>query len=310
MMSPRSVEILTAAFTTMHDDGSVNYNRIDDLYHHVVSTDTQGVFINGTTGECMSLSIDERKKVVETWVACRRRHNNAAFRIFVHAGSCNLYEAAQMAAHAQEQGADGVAMVATFYFKPQTLDDLIDQCAFVAAAAPNIPFYYYNIPSLTGVSFPLIKVLELATSRIPNFAGLKNSFNDLVDYQQCLHYAKAKLVLYWGTDETFMMLYAAGSRHYVGSTYNYMGSIYYDMLHAHHAGDHEKVIALQGEANAIYKVLFAHHGVVAGKEAMRLIGVDCGAVRKPLRPLRQSDSIVLRATLETTTFFDRARHPV
>jgi N-acetylneuraminate lyase len=89
-----------------------------------------------------------------------------------------------------------------------------------------------------------------------------------------------------------------------------MSSIYYDMLHAHHAGDHEKVIALQGEANAIYKVLFAHHGVVAGKEAMRLIGVDCGAVRKPLRPLRQSDSIVLRATLETTTFFDRARHPV
>jgi N-acetylneuraminate lyase len=310
MMNTPRVEILTAAFTPMHDDSAVNYDGIDSLYHHTVSTGTQGVFINGTTGECMSLSADERKKVVEQWATCRTRNNNINFRIFVHVGSCNLYEAAAMAAHAQEHGADGVAMVATFYFKPQTIDDLIEQCAYVAAAAPNIPFYYYNIPALTGVSFPLNRVVALAASRIPNFAGLKNSFSDLVDYQQCLHDTKAKLAMYWGTDETFMMLYAAGNRHYVGSTYNYMSSIYYDMLNAYHAGDHEKVIALQGEANAIYKVLFTHHGVVAGKEVMRLIGVDCGPVRKPLRPLRKSDSIVLRTMLETTTFFERARHPV
>lgn len=302
-MKSQEVEILNAVFTPMHGDGSINYSLIPDLLQHCIHTGAKGIFLNGTTGECMSLSVQERLQLVETWIECRRQINRPDFKIFVHVGSCNLYETAQMAEHAQTQGVDGIAMVATFYFRPKTLEDLIEQCEYVAAAAPETPFYYYNIPSLTGVDFPLISFLEMATKRISNFAGLKNSFTDIVDYQHCIHFAKEDYSLYWGTDEVFMMLYTAGNRHYVGSTYNYMSGIYQKMLLAHHAGDLETVIILEGEADAIYKIILQYNGIGAGKEIMRFIGIDCGPVRKPLKEFTGTNSEALLQKLKGTTFF-------
>ena len=164
-MNSYNVEILNATFTPMYEDGSINYDLIPDLFQHCVNTGADGIFLNGTTGECMSLSVDERLKLVETWTNYRKAANRPDFKIFVHVGSCNLYETARMAEHAESHGVDGIAMVATFYFRPKTLEELVDQCAYVAAAAKLTPFYYYNIPFLTGVNFPLISFLEVATRR-------------------------------------------------------------------------------------------------------------------------------------------------
>jgi N-acetylneuraminate lyase len=287
----------------MLPDGSVNWHRIPDLFHHTVETRANGVFLNGTTGECMSLSLQERLQLTEAWMRARKERNEKDFKIFVHVGSSNLLEAAQMAEHAQAQGADGFAMVPTFYFRPRTLQELLDQCEYIASAAPNIPFYFYNIPSLTGVNFPLISFLELAVRRIPNFGGIKNSFTDLVDYQHCLHFAKGKYALYWGTDEAFMMLHTGGNRHYVGSTYNYMNSLYLKMIDAIGRGDTETVLRLEGEADAIYKIILAFNNIISGKEIMRFIGIDCGPVRRPLKALTADESEILLNKLKTTTLF-------
>ena len=119
-MSRYNVQILPAVFTPMYNDGSVNYARIEALYQRCIDSGFNGIFLNGTTGECMSLNISERKKLVETWSAGRKKNKNKDFKIFVHVGSCNLYEASEMAEHAQAHGADGIAMVATFYFRPKT----------------------------------------------------------------------------------------------------------------------------------------------------------------------------------------------
>lgn len=299
-----NVQILPAVFTPMFDDGSVHYARVDSLYQHCIESGFTGIFLNGTTGECMSLSTEERKKLVEAWVACRKKHDNPEFKVFVHVGASNLYEVAEMAEHAQAQGADGIAMVPTFYFRPKTLSELIEQCKYVAAAAPDVPYYYYNIPSMTGVNFPLTAFLEKAIREIPTFAGLKNSFNDLVDYQQCLHAAKDNYALYWGTDEVFMMVYVAGNRNYVGSTYNYMGGIYLKMLEAFHSGNFERLATLEGEATDIYRVLGDYNSLIAGKEIMGHIGVDCGPVRRPLKNLKASDSATLLDRIQKTTLLD------
>ncbi|MEX2231386.1 MAG: dihydrodipicolinate synthase family protein, partial [Cyclobacteriaceae bacterium] len=173
-MSRYNVQILPAVFTPMSDDGSIHYSRVSALYQHCIASGFRGIFLNGTTGECMSLDAGERTKLVEAWMECRRKQKDPDFKIFVHIGSANLYEAAQMAEHAQAQGANGIAMVPTFYFRPGTLADLIEQCKYVAAAAPEVPFYYYNIPTLTGVNFPLISFIESAIREIPTFSGLKN----------------------------------------------------------------------------------------------------------------------------------------
>lgn len=302
-----NVQILPAVFTPMFDDGSVNYARIDALFQHCTDSGFHGIFLNGTTGECMSMNTDERKKLVEGWAACRKKNNKTDFKIVVHTGSANLYEAAEMAGHAQAHGADGIAMVPTFYFRPKNIADLIEQCKYVASAAPDVPFYYYNIPSLTGVNFPLTAFTELAIREIPTFAGLKNSFNDLVDYQQCLHASKGEYSLFWGTDEVFMMVYAAGNRNYVGSTYNFMGDIYFRMLDAFHAGNFEKLTTLQAEATAIYNVLGEFNFLIAGKEIMKHIGIDCGPVRKPLKNLKPAESKSMLEKLQKTSFFEIAK---
>ncbi|HEU5148642.1 MAG TPA: dihydrodipicolinate synthase family protein [Chryseosolibacter sp.] len=305
-MSRYNVEILPAVFTPMFDDGSVHYVKINALYQRCIDSGYHGIFLNGTTGECMSLSTTERKKLVEAWVACRHENNNPDFKIFVHVGTANLYEACEMAEHAQAEGADGIAMVSTFYFRPKTLADLIDQCKYVASAAPQTPFYYYNIPSMTGVNFPLASFIAEAAREIPTFAGLKNSFNDLVDYQSCLHQTKGDYKLYWGSDEVFMMVYAGGNRHYVGSTYNYMGDIYFRMLDAYHAGNFEKLTTLEAEATRIYSILNDYNSLVAGKEIMRQIGIDCGPVRKPLKNLKAAENAIMVQRLRKTSFFDTA----
>ena len=305
-MLRNNVQILPAVYTPMFEDGSIHYARVDALFHRCKESGFRGIFLNRTTGECMSMNIDERKKLVEAWVACRKKNNSNDFKIVVHTGSANLYEAAAMAEHAQAQGADGIAMVATFYFRPKNITDLIEQCRYVASAAPDTPFYYYNIPSMTGVNFPLTTFMEHAIREIPTFAGLKNSFNDLVDYQQCLHASKGEYSLFWGSDEVFMMVYAAGNRNYVGSTYNYMGDIYFRMMDAYHACNFEKLITLQAEATAIYNVLGEYNSLIAGKEVMRFIGIDCGPVRKPLRNLKAAESASLLGKLQKTSFFDLA----
>lgn len=298
-----NVRILPAVYTPMFEDGSIRYEQTGALHQRCIESGFNGIFLNGTTGECMSLSVDERKRLLEAWIDCRGKSNREDFKIFVHIGSANLYEAAEMAEHAQAQGADGIAMVPTFYFRPSTLADLIDQCRYVASAAPHVPFYYYNIPALTGVNFPLVSYIEAATREIPTFSGLKNSFNDLVDYQQCLHYAKDNCDLYWGTDEVFMMVYAAGNRNYVGSTYNFMGSLYFRMVEAYHDGNFEKLDELEGEATRIYKIINSYHSLTAGKEIMRHIGIDCGPVRRPLKNLKASESAYLLERLNETSFF-------
>src|SRR6187402_1152703 len=96
-----SVEILNAVFTPMFDDGSVNYARIPDLFQHAIQTGANGIFVNGTTGECMSLSVDERQRLVEKWVEYREAIKRPDFKIFAHVGSSNLFETAQMAEHSQ-----------------------------------------------------------------------------------------------------------------------------------------------------------------------------------------------------------------
>lgn len=305
MKSPH-VEILNAVFTPMFADGAIDYSKIPALFEHCINTGAQGIFLNGSTGECMSLSLQERLQLTEAWISQRKQTDHLNFKIFVHVGSCNLNEAAQMASHAEEQGVDGIAMVSTFYFRPKTLEDLVEQCQYVASAAPNTSFYYYNIPALTDVDFPISSFLEMASSRIPNFAGLKNSSNDVVEYQHCLHSAKENHSLYWGSDEAFMMLYAAGNRHYVGSTYNYMNGLYQKMLNAHIQRDKATTSTLEKEADAIYQIMAPYNGISVGKEIMRYIGIDCGPVRRPLKALTKADSEVLFQKLKKTALLQYA----
>lgn len=237
-----------------------------------------GAFVNGTTGEGCSLSLDERRLLAEAWVAAAP----AGFRVIVHVGALALPDARALAAHAQRIGAAAVAAVAPSFFKPDAAA-LAQWCAAVAAAAPALPFYYYHIPAMTGVQLRVRELLPLLLAGIPNLGGIKFTHEDLLDYGRCLSLHGQRLECAYGRDEALLAALALGAPSAVGSTYNLWPGLYRALIAAFARGDQAEARRLQEEARARIDVLIAHGGLPAMKAAMVAIsGIDCGPCRLPL----------------------------
>jgi N-acetylneuraminate lyase len=152
--------LVAAPFTPFHADGTVHEDAIDRQSERLIADGVDGAFVCGTTGEGPSLTTAERMLVASRWAGARRR-----LKLFVHVGHSSAADARTLAAHAQSIGADAIACLAPFFFKPRTAGELAAFCRHVAAAAPDLPFYYYHIPSLTGVSLAMRDFLPEAVRR-------------------------------------------------------------------------------------------------------------------------------------------------
>ncbi|XP_030428803.1 N-acetylneuraminate lyase isoform X2 [Gopherus evgoodei] len=152
--------------------------------------------------------------------------------VIIHVGALNLPEAKEMAKHAAVIGASGIAAIAPFFFKPTNKDTLVAFLREIASEAPGIPFYYYHIPSLTGVKIRVEELLDGIKEQIPTFQGVKFSDTDLLDFAQCVKNNKERFVLLYGVDEHLLSALAMGASGAVGSTYNYLGKKYNLMLEA------------------------------------------------------------------------------
>src|SRR5690606_27491152 len=130
-------------------------------------------------------------------------------------------EARKLAAHAERVGADAFSSVSAFYFKPPSVKALVLSLAEISSAAPSIPFYYYNIPHLTGVSMDMLEFIQLAEELIPNFVGLKYTATTLHEYEACLNYKNGKYDILYGLDEMLLGALAVGAKGAVGSTYTF-----------------------------------------------------------------------------------------
>lgn len=273
--------LIAAPFTPMHADGSLNLDLIPEYYAMLVGNGINGAFICGSTGEGVSLTMEEKMAVAETWASCNGQQHG--FSVMQLVGGTCLADCKQLAQHAAAIGIDAVSFLAPFYFKPANVDVLAACCAEVAAAAPDLPFYYYHIPVLTGVNFPMIDLLKAVDGKIPNFAGIKYTHEDLMDYLSCINYGNGKYNLLWGRDETFLSALAVGAKGAVGSTYNYAAPLYHQLLDAFNAGELEKAAVIQQKAIDMIELLGKYGGIATGKAFMKLIGMNCGEFRLPIR---------------------------
>lgn len=273
--------LIAAPFTPMHADGSLNLDLIPEYYAMLVGNGINGAFICGSTGEGVSLTMEEKMAVAETWASCNGQQHG--FSVMQLVGGTCLADCKQLAQHAAAIGIDAVSFLAPFYFKPANVDVLAACCAEVAAAAPDLPFYYYHIPVLTGVNFPMIDLLKAVDGKIPNFAGIKYTHEDLMDYLSCINYGNGKYNLLWGRDETFLSALAVGAKGAVGSTYNYATPLYHQLLDAFNAGELEKAAVIQQKAIDMIELLGKYGGIATGKAFMKLIGMNCGEFRLPIR---------------------------
>jgi N-acetylneuraminate lyase len=292
--------LIAAPHTPMREDFSIDLEAVDPLARCFIANGMAGAFVCGSTGEGLSLSVAERKAVAERWQTA------AAGRIpvIVHAGSLCLSDAMDLAAHAQEIGAAGIATMAPCYFRPTAVGDLVDWCRQVASVAPRTPFYYYHLPAMTGVNFPMIDFLRLAGPAIPNLAGIKYSHGDLMDLLRCLRFEAGRYDIMFGIDQQLLSGLANGAAAAVGSTYGYAAPLYRRVIDAFRAGDMSAAQRAQLQAAELVALLLKYPSMAASKAMMKLAGVDCGPVRPPLRNLTAGQFDQLRADLERVGFFE------
>lgn len=293
----RLTGLIAATHTAMHSDGSLNLEVIDQQATLMINDGVSGVFICGTTGEGLSLSTEERMQVAGRW---RKALTTDMPRLIVHVGHNSLPEAVTLARHAEKIGADAICIAAPNYFKALSVDDLLAFCTPVAAAAPTLPFYYYDIPALSGVNLSMTEFMTKAGSMIPTFAGLKFSSANLPVLQECMTVDNGHYDLLYGCDEMLLSALVLGVRGAVGSTYSYAAPLYRKIIAAFDQGDLIRARALQLMSVQMINILQPFGVLAAGKTVMSLRGVDCGPVRPPVKVLSGDQRAKLLKTFEAS----------
>jgi N-acetylneuraminate lyase len=294
--------LIAAPFTPMNLDRSVNLEAIHGYANWLNAKGVVGAFICGTTGEGMSLTIEERKKIAERWMEVAPD----GLRVIVHVGHTTLADCITLARHAASIGADSTSCLAPFFFKPHGVEGLVDWCEQVASAAPDLPFYYYHIPSMTGVTLQVHEFLRLASKRIPNLAGVKYTYEDIQDCEQCVRQEDGRFDVLFGRDEKLLSALSFGVRGAVGSTYNFAAPIYQEMINAFDLGDSLRASEMQMLAIRMIDTLVQGgvHPIATFKWFMGRVALDCGPTRLPLVGLTPEQMLALETKLEALKIYD------
>lgn len=299
-MAERIEGLIAAPFTPMDSGGALALGAVEPYADLLVRSGVAGAFIGGTTGESLSLTVDERIDLAERWL----RAAPHGLKVIIHVGAENLGDAQQLARHAAEGGAFAVAAMPPTFFRPAGIDGLVAWCRRVADAADGLPFFYYHIPGLTGVHVPMADFLPAAAARIPTLAGVKFTWEDLNDFGLAMDARGDRLDILHGRDETLLAGLALGARGAVGSTFNFAAPLYRRLVEAFDAGDLDRARDLQRTARQMIRVLAGAAGgfLPAAKRVMAMVGVDCGPVRPPLRPLTPDEAEAVRRGLDALGF--------
>jgi N-acetylneuraminate lyase len=292
--------LIAAAFGTFNSDGSLNFSLIPEVVEKMVEDGLSGIFICGTNGEGPNLTIEERMKVAEAYINAV----NKRIQVFVHVGHSSIAESRKLAKHAAEIGADAISSVAAFYFKPNSVQNLVESIAEIASAAPELPFYYYHIPALTGVGMDMVEFLRRGELALPNLAGIKYTSSTINEYQACLNYKGGKFDILYGYDELLLSALAVGAKGAIGSTYTFAAPIYLRILDHFKAGRIEEAQKLQLASVEMVRCLVQYPPIPAQRAIIKMLGYDFGKCRLPLKGLTEEESAALKASLDAFGFFE------
>lgn len=277
----RLTGIIAATFTPMTEKGEVDLAQIPGFVEHLLARGVDGFYVCGSTGEGVSMTSEERRLVAETFVQAVEGRKP----VIVQVGHNSLPEACELAAHAASIKATAISATPPSYFKINSVSQLSDCIAEIAGAAPDLPFYYYHIPAVTGALVDMPEFLSSASDRIPNLAGIKFTSPAIWEYQCCVELSAGRFDCLYGHDEMLLPSLAVGAIGAVGSTYNIAPGLYRRIIDSFEAGDLILARRYQAQANAMIRLLLKMGGLPAMKAIMGACGYDCGPVRQPLQAL-------------------------
>ena len=298
--------LIDAPFTPFKENGDVNLEPIPTYAKMLAKNGLKGVFINGSSGEGYMLTSEERMQIAEAWMKAAPE----GFKVIVHVGSCCVRESRRLAEHAQKIGAWGIGAMAPPFPKVGRIEELVKYFEDIACGAPDLPFYFYHIPAFNGAFLPMVELLKAVDGRIPNFAGIKYTFESIYEYNQCRLYGDGKFDMLHGQDETILpSLAMGGARGGIGGTTNYNGRCLVGIIEAWKNGDLEKARKLQNYAQAVINVIVHFRGnIVGGKRIMKLMGLDLGPNRTPFQNVTPEEEKRLKAELDAIDFWNHCNH--
>lgn len=293
--------LIAAAFTPFHEDGSLNLDLIPALTDKLVKDGLRGIFVCGSNGEGPNMTTEERMQVAAAFVKAA----NKRLLIIVHVGHSSIAESRKLAAHAAQIRADAFSSVAAFYFKPASVQVLADCMAEIASAAPELPFYYYHIPTLTGVGMDMMDFLQIAGNRIPNLVGIKYTASTIQEYQSCFNYDNGRFDVLFGFDELLLPALAVGARGAIGSTYTFAASQYLQTKSYFESGDIKAAQQQHLFMVEVIRIFAKYPSIPAQKAIMKMLGWDLGPCRLPLTTFSQAQYDQLYKELDALSFFKK-----
>jgi len=301
--------LIAAPFTPFNKNGDVDTSVIPGYYRFLKHNNVTGVFICGSTGEGVSLTTNEKMQVTEAWAEATVNDSN--FKVMTLLGGNCISDCKELAKHAKFFNLYGVSFTSPSYFKPANVDILAQMCQEIAETVPAMPFYYYHIPVLTGANFSMLSLLEALDGKLNNLAGIKYTHEDFMDFQSCMNFANGQYDMLWGRDENMLSALALGAKGAVGSTFNYAAPLYSDMITAFDKNDLATARQLQQKSIDMIRLLGKYGGISVGKAYMKLIGIDCGGFRLPIKNMDTEAFEMFKldvAKLGFDTF--KSNHPV
>jgi N-acetylneuraminate lyase len=291
--------ILPALLTPFDEDDKVNAAVIRDMVEFHLTAGVSGFYLTGSTGEGLLLSEAERGLVVEAVVD----QVKGRVPVVVHVGALTTTSACNLAAQAEEAGADAISSIPPIYFSVGA--EGVKQYYARIASASSLPFYVYNVPGATGIDVGVDMMRDLITA-VPTLRGMKYTSYNLFEMRKIIEMEGGRFNIVSGPDELMIAAQAMGADGAIGSTYNPLPHLFVQAYEAFGANDVATARELQAKANRVISVFLQFPSLSALKEMMRLIGFDCGSARQPNLPLTDEQKGQMREMLEEIGFFDFA----
>ncbi|MDD7267073.1 MAG: dihydrodipicolinate synthase family protein [Lachnospiraceae bacterium] len=277
--------IIPAFYACYDEDGEISPDRVRQLTRYFIDKGVKGLYVNGSSGECIYQSVEDRKLVLEEVMAVAK----GRLTIIAHVACNNTKDSVALAKHAESLGVDAIAAIPPIYFHlPEHA--IAAYWNAMSEAAPNTDFIIYNIPQLAGVSLTPDLFAEMRKN--PRVIGVKNSSMPVQDIQMFAAAGGEDYIIFNGPDEQFISGRMIGARGGIGGTYGVMPQLFLRLDELFKQGESEKARKLQFAVNeVIYKMVSAHGNLYAViKEILRINEkLDIGGVRAPLADLIPSD---------------------
>lgn len=281
--------VIPAFYACYDEEGNISPERVQALTKYFVEKGVKGVYVNGSSGECIYQSVEDRKIVLENVVKAAE----GKLTIIAHVACNNTKDSIELAKHAESLGVDAIAAIPPIYFHlPEYA--IAEYWNDMSAAAPNTDFVIYNIPQLAGVALTMNLFAEMRKN--PKVIGVKNSSMPVQDIQMFKAAAGEDYIVFNGPDEQFISGRVIGAEGGIGGTYGVMPELFLKMDELVKAGEMEKAREIQYAANeVIYKMCSAHGNMYGVIKAILKIneGLELGGVRKPLAALVDSDMAIV-----------------